>query len=1822
MKRKNKLLAIVLALAVAAGLAFTATGCGKGKNKHKEHAFGEAWAYNATQHWRECECGEKDGTAGHTFDGGVITTEPTFEAEGVKTFTCTVCGHKITESAAKPQHSFAAGWSHDADGHWHACTDPGYGHLKTGEAPHTIPSWTVTLAATHAAEGSRKGSCSVCGREITEVLHKLPHIWAEAWSRDGTHHWHECEIDGCADTDGYGEHDFDEQTSPATYEAAGKNEFTCKVCDYYYFETIDRLEKTVTGITDIQSLSKSYDGEAVSAPSYTTEADGTATVTYHERGNPSPLASAPKDAGEYTVKIVIAESGTMKGCENSAGFTITQREATLIWAGHTGLTYDGNPASVTASAGNLVSGDTCGVTVTGGAQTNAGDYTATATALTGAASGNYKLPASVTLDYTIYRAAPGITAWPSAGGIYDGQPLSASALTGGEAGAAGTFAWKSPSLEPSSTGSQAVAFTPDDPDNYEGAEAGVPVTVTRLKITAEAGENGGVRVNGNSVNGDYNVLYGRDYTVTFHPDYEYTADGITVDGSPLEGEALTSAISGGYRFNGVTDNHTLQATFKEAVDYYNLSLAVTGGAFGTVEIDRVTTAPFAPTPYAYGDHQLYVARVSSDYYIKSLKIGGVEYSEGEYSRDGISRSFTLSSDTEITVEFAVKTFEARAYLDDYDYSYPSTDKITIAASQTVSIREDAVFGFTLETGYTVRSISTNNGGIGKTYDAGEIAAALAAGSITIEGVTSTAYTSIYVAPVYTEIGLKVSAADTDAEYSMNSSWLPAQSNGFYTSYRNNFYIFLQPGRRAHIYKDGGADDLFESLVTGYDETASANYYFHLPFGVSDTEYTVIFYTEYVYVTFDAPSNGIITAGAYSYEPVSPPYKAVKYSSFSLYFAADAGYEITGLKINGADAEWDVYVNPRYTFENLAGGVTLAVTFTAVTYTLTLWGYSAEYFDSFKIYTKTGEGSEAEKAPDVPGGAVYTFAYAEYISKADIVFAEAYRNYSSSVRFEYGSSSYWYWLFAVSGTAEGETAGSASAKYADMRAVITPHLLLYRAQLALPGVYSAAHISTDGLSITFILDGEDFGWTFNPPAYSAMAGDGGNSYYCVPHGAELKIAVESLHGYYGLRHITYNGAEYYPDADGAVRLTVPRVTEDVYATLSGFWVECGVPVELWLDDGVTRTRITDTSEWADYLVVGDGSNIGNNFFGERDMLDGPYGSFITARAVARNAYYISELKVGGSALGEAYRAGKFFTVEFLPGNSVEVTVKPGEQYVLRVISTGADGKLDYLGGGLVTASAAGHDTGALMEIGGTMTFTFNVPSGYKITSAAAASAGKQTRVYRLGDAGAADVANIVNNGITLTDIDGDWYVTVMLAKNTVTDIRAPQDFIGIANDPAGHYVLRNDLDMTGFPVPAMDDSFTGVLDGGGHTVSGLTIVCSGGRRALFYEGCGAIVQNITVDGVRGVWGAASTEWINEGDPCQLEGVFFRYLTDGHFRNVTVREAALEASASIASSYIRGTVENTHFIGNLTSDGGCGGLIYQAVQVYWITGCSVKGTITCSPAEGYHYYVGGLIAACILYGETNSGAGSALDAYIEGFVAGCRTEADIIITLSAAPEYGWSYAGGMFASLLSRLAAGAGVFGCEARGSITVTHAGGAYICAAGGFAGIAAARIENCAAYADVTLNGKNDARAGAFAGHTHGYSAEFTDCLAAGDVTLAGLSEPSLNIYAGGFIGDAGSFAAFENCLYTGAVGVNGTGGAVEIGGFGLFLGGGSGAGVNGACAAFGTAAAGTGVSAAYGENTAAVSAGSLAAAIAAATAGWDGAVWNLPGGSVLPTLK
>lgn len=70
------------------------------------HKWDRTWNYDAAFHWHNCsaadctitENAEKVGYAPHTEDAGTVTTAPTQDREGVRTYKCSVCGSERTET--------------------------------------------------------------------------------------------------------------------------------------------------------------------------------------------------------------------------------------------------------------------------------------------------------------------------------------------------------------------------------------------------------------------------------------------------------------------------------------------------------------------------------------------------------------------------------------------------------------------------------------------------------------------------------------------------------------------------------------------------------------------------------------------------------------------------------------------------------------------------------------------------------------------------------------------------------------------------------------------------------------------------------------------------------------------------------------------------------------------------------------------------------------------------------------------------------------------------------------------------------------------------------------------------------------------------------------------------------------------------------------------------------------------------------------------------------------------------------------------------------------------------------------------------------------------------------------------------------------------------------------------------------------------------------------------------------------------------------------------------------------------------------------------
>ena len=155
---------------------------------------------------------EIPATGEHTWDNGTVTTEPTENEPGVRTFTCAVCG--ATKTAPIPatgvhdyQFTRTVAPTCTAGGYdLYTCSGCGATEKRnpTDALGHKWDSGKVTTEPTETAPGVRTYTCTVCGEVKTEVI---PATGAH------THKW-----------------DAGKVTTAPTATTPGVRTYTCTVC--------------------------------------------------------------------------------------------------------------------------------------------------------------------------------------------------------------------------------------------------------------------------------------------------------------------------------------------------------------------------------------------------------------------------------------------------------------------------------------------------------------------------------------------------------------------------------------------------------------------------------------------------------------------------------------------------------------------------------------------------------------------------------------------------------------------------------------------------------------------------------------------------------------------------------------------------------------------------------------------------------------------------------------------------------------------------------------------------------------------------------------------------------------------------------------------------------------------------------------------------------------------------------------------------------------------------------------------------------------------------------------------------------------------------------------------------------------------------------------------------------------------------------------------------------------------------------------------------------------------------------------------------------
>ena len=258
--------------------------------------------------WKQCF-----PACDHDWNAGEITTDPTCGVEGVKTFTCLLCGATKTDSVP-------------------------------ATANHSWGGWNTTQSATCTAGGIQARTCGVCSATETQPTPKLGHDYQPSVTAptctDQGYTTHTCSLCGDSYKDTYVDalqHDWDEGviTTEPTESADGVKTYTClRVgCDATKTEPVSKLAKQEVSWFPAGPITWTY-GQVISAQNtaYNDTEDGGA-LTYSSSDESVATVDANGKAtivGTGTCEI-IATAARVPGkyAETSASYTLIINKAPL-----------------------------------------------------------------------------------------------------------------------------------------------------------------------------------------------------------------------------------------------------------------------------------------------------------------------------------------------------------------------------------------------------------------------------------------------------------------------------------------------------------------------------------------------------------------------------------------------------------------------------------------------------------------------------------------------------------------------------------------------------------------------------------------------------------------------------------------------------------------------------------------------------------------------------------------------------------------------------------------------------------------------------------------------------------------------------------------------------------------------------------------------------------------------------------------------------------------------------------------------------------------------------------------------------------------------------------------------------------------------------------------------------------------------------------------------------------------------------------------------------------------------------------------------------
>ena len=381
------------------------------------------------------------------------------------------------------------------------------------------------------------GVGAACAVAIPIALrHK--HEFSAEWTTDENYHWHKCKDEKCNEVSDKAAHVFDKETvsatylaSEATYTEAAKYYKSC-VCGVKGAETFDHgsslsAKENVVELKEGVTLGKVYDGEAyaLAAEEIARNGNGEVTIMYQRKGGVDFGNTAPKNVGEYTVKVSVAATAEWKEAEKTFDFAITAKPLSATATKE----YDGTNTISDVIPEGVCEGEEVKVIIFM-SNKNAGSGV-TSLMLEGKDKDNYQI------DQTNVTAS--ITAKPlsaTATKEYDGNAIMPATLTGVIDGETVTVAV---TMESKNVGATVKEVTLDgkDKDNYTIETDDVDASITPMPISVDWWKE---YDNSNIFTGDpTELLEGDEVTITVTMS---SADA----GATVQNVALTGKDAGNY----------------------------------------------------------------------------------------------------------------------------------------------------------------------------------------------------------------------------------------------------------------------------------------------------------------------------------------------------------------------------------------------------------------------------------------------------------------------------------------------------------------------------------------------------------------------------------------------------------------------------------------------------------------------------------------------------------------------------------------------------------------------------------------------------------------------------------------------------------------------------------------------------------------------------------------------------------------------------------------------------------------------------------------------------------------------------------------------------------------------------------------------------------------------------------------------------------------------------------------------------------------------------------------------------------------------------